>query len=153
LVGDAGLDELVVAWLGPLHSVPFALLANRIHSGLLAVDGHPVDNPGYALLFRHGPSPYSRVPSPGCTRGSYRSGDARARNRSADCGDAPQGLAPLSRRLQGPSRVEARAWQRCGAARGGRVESGGQVVGTAAGLLQQVDRALAPGEVLHLAVE
>ena len=57
LVRDAGLDELVVAGLGQLHGVPFALLADCIHPGLPAVDGHPVDNPGYALLILDSPSP------------------------------------------------------------------------------------------------
>src|SRR5262249_20571556 len=74
LVRDPGLDELVVARLGPLHGVPLALLAGATPPGLCAVNGHPVAHPRYAVHFLHSPSPYSRLPSPRCKRGLYRMG-------------------------------------------------------------------------------
>src|SRR5947209_1804584 len=50
LAGDAALNQFVVARVGKLHLVPFALPADRAHPRGMLADGHQIDDPRFLCL-------------------------------------------------------------------------------------------------------
>src|SRR5437870_829241 len=63
-VGNARLNECMMARLGKFHRIPLALLADGIHRAHFSVDRHSIDHPQQRFLLSHlAPSPPQKTVS------------------------------------------------------------------------------------------